>query len=444
MWKSKAEKGPAESPAKFPAEHRARYGARRSPGENGAEAVGAARRRRRRRGAAVVLACAALAGVLGGTGTAALAGENVGENVGENAGALRRDAAAVHRAGAVGVTAVLETPNGTVTAHAGSADLDTGAPARADARVRVGSLIKPFVATVALQLVGEERLSLDSTVEEWLPGLVTGNDNDGSRITVRHLLQHTSGIPDFLGRSELVPAFYSAAGYRDHHLRHYADEELVRGALRSPAEFEPGDGWSYSNTNYVLVGLIIERVTGRSWEEEVRERLVEPLGLTGTELPEDGPHLPAPFLRGYHTYPEDGVEGGLRVDTTVLNPTLAGASGALVSTPRDVDRFLTALLGGELLEPAQRAELLRAREIPGRPDTHYGLGIERRRLSCGGYYWGHGGTIMGYHAEGGVTQDGERAVTVAINSFDTVGDDRQDLIDEEMADLVDNALCGGQ
>ena len=387
------------------------------------------RPRRRVAAMAIALGCATLATLV--TGPAALASH------GGAATPLQRDAAAVHQAGAVGVTAVLETPDGTVTAHSGTADQRTGAPARPQAHVRAGSTTKPFIATVMLQLVGEGELSLEDTVEEWLPGVVTGDEIDGSRITVRQLLQHTSGLPDYLGRPDVLPAFHSAAGFHENQLRHYTDEELVAGALRSSAEFAPGADWSYSNTNYILAGMIIERVTGHSWEREVQDRVIEPLNLTGTELRGDDPTLPPPFLRGYHTFPEDGR----RADTTVFNTTGASASGALISTPRDIDRFLSALIGGELLRPAELAEMQRVRDLPGRTDVSYGLGLFRRELTCGGFFWGHGGTALGYNNENGVTADGSRAVTVATNSFDMVDEATQDRTDDAMLTLVDNALC---
>ncbi|MGP4113377.1 serine hydrolase domain-containing protein [Streptomyces sp. 4N509B] len=408
------------------------------------------RRRARRRVAATVTAagCAALLCL---TGPAAVAGEprhaGAAGAAGDGSTGLQRDVDALHRAGAVGATAVLLTPDGTVAAGSGTADLATGAPADPGARFRAGSTLKPFVATVVLQLVGEGELSLDDTVEEWLPGVVTGNDNDGGRVTVRQLLQHTSGVPDYFA-PDLLPAVYSAAGFHANRLRHYADEELVAGAMRFPPDFDPDAEWSYSNTNYILAGMIIERVTGHSWEREVRDRVIVPLGLTDTELPGDDPTMTAPFLRGYHTYAEDGrrvdTTVDTRVDTTVFNTTAASAGGALVSTPRDLNRFLSALLGGELLEPAELAEMLTVRELPGEPGARgYGLGLERRELSCGGFSWHHSGLALGYYGENGVTADGGRAVTVVTNSVDAADEAGQDRREAAMVDLVDRALCAG-
>ncbi|MGO4424433.1 serine hydrolase domain-containing protein, partial [Streptomyces sp. MCAF7] len=249
---------------------------------------------------------------------------------------LRRDTVAVHQAGAIGVAAVLDTPSGTATAGAGEADLRTGAPMRTDAHYRAGSTVKTLVATVALQLVGEGRLALDDTVDNY-----------------------------------------------ENRFRHYTAGELVAAAVGHPPNSAPGAAYRYSNTNYVVIGMIIERVTGHPWRAEVRDRVIRPLGLTGTSLPGDQPYLPAPYAHGYHTYAEDGR----RVDTTVFNSTAADASGDLVTTPMDVNRFFGALLTGRLLRPAELAEMRRTVPIPDEPGRRAGLGLETTPLSCGGFYW---------------------------------------------------------
>ncbi|MDW6058906.1 serine hydrolase domain-containing protein [Streptomyces sp. FXJ1.4098] len=352
---------------------------------------------------------------------------------------LRRDTAAVHQAGAIGVAAVLDTPSGTATARAGEADLRTGAPMRTDAHYRAGSTVKTLVATVALQLVGEGRLDLEDTVDRWLPGVVSGHGNDGRRITVRQLLQHTSGLRGYTSIPEVFPAGYSARGYYENRFRHYTAGELVAAAVGHPPNSEPGAAYRYSNTNYVVIGMIIERVTGHPWRTEVRDRVIRPLGLTGTSLPGDHPYLPAPYAHGYHTYAEDGR----RVDTTVFNSTAADASGDLVTTPMDVNRFFGALLTGRLLRPAELAEMRRTVPIPDEPGRRAGLGLETTPLSCGGFYWHHGGNALGYSSENGVTTDGRRAVTVSTNSFDESDTGRQEQADRAVKALIDHALCRG-
>ncbi|MFD4525247.1 serine hydrolase domain-containing protein [Streptomyces sp. NPDC058470] len=348
--------------------------------------------------------------------------------------ALQRGADAVHRAGgAVGVAAVLHTPSGVSVAHSGVSDLRTDAPVRPDARYRAGSTVKTLVATVLLQLVGEGRLSLDDAVEKWLPGVV-GRPG----ITVRHLLQHTSGLRSYTSLRKVFPAGYSAREYYDNRFRRYTARELVTAAVREQPVFEPGAGWSYSNTNYVLAGMVIKQVTGRAWRTEVRDRIVRPLGLSGTTLPGNDPYLRAPYLHGYHTFAEDGR----RIDTTVFNSTAADASGDLVTTPGEVNRVFTALVTGELLRPAQLTEMQRTRPMPDSPERGYGLGLETTPLSTGGFYWNHGGNALGFASENGITLDGRRSVTVVVNSFDEADEQAQEATDRAVKALIDRALTG--
>lgn len=390
-------------------------------------------RRRSVVGALGGVAVAQALGVVGVAGPARASGAGLS--------ALRRDADAVHRAGAIGVAAVRRTPAGVTVAYGGVSDLDTGAPVRPDAKYRAGSTVKTFVATTILQLVGEGRLSLDHTVDRWLPGVVDGqgNGNDGRRVTVRQLLQHTSGLRSYTGLREVFPAGYSAEGYYANRFRRYTARELVAPAVRERPVFEPGTGWSYSNTNYVLAGMIIKAVTGNSWRTEVRERLVLPLGLSGTTLPGDDPYLPAPYAHGYHTFAEDGR----RIDTTLFNSTAADASGDLVTTPQDVNRVFTALITGRLLRPAQLAEMRRTVPLPDEPGRAYGLGLETTALPGGGFYWHHGGNALGYSSENGVTVDGSRSVTVVVNSFDEADEARQESTDKAVKDLIAGALTRG-
>ncbi|MGO4428014.1 serine hydrolase domain-containing protein, partial [Streptomyces sp. MCAF7] len=185
------------------------------------------------------------------------------------------------------------------SARAGTAERGTGRPMPRNGRFRIGSAAKTFTATVVLQLVGEGRMSLEDTVEQWLPGVVRGNDNDGSQITVRQLLQHTSGIRDVLPE---IPALNSADGYRAERFRTYTPAELVRLAIQHPPNFSPGAGWSYSNTNYVLAAMIIHEVTGRSWVQEVNDRIIRPLGLRDTSTPGAFPFILGPHAHSYAAF----------------------------------------------------------------------------------------------------------------------------------------------
>jgi D-alanyl-D-alanine carboxypeptidase len=297
-----------------------------------------------------------------------------------------------------------------------------------EGRFRIGSATKSFTAVVVLQLVGEGRLALDDSVGRWLPGLVRGNGNDGRRITVRQLLQHTSGIHD-VGPD--IPALHSAAGYRAERWRSYDAEELVRAAMRHRPGFPPGEGWSYSNTNYVLLAMVVSAVTGRSWAREVEERIIRPLGLRDTSVPGVFPGIEGPHARGY-AFGGDASPG---LDVTWLNPSMAVGAGSVVSTAYDVDRFYGALLGGRLLAPAQLSEMTDAVAAP-ELGVRYGLGIAEIPLSCGGSYFGHVGELLGYRTLAGAARDGSRAVTVYVTGDGGPG------TQQAMSALVDRELCG--
>ncbi|MFF7448526.1 MULTISPECIES: serine hydrolase [unclassified Streptomyces] len=258
--------------------------------------------------------------------------------------------------------------------------------ARAD-HFRAGSITKTFIATVVLQLAEEHRLSLSDTVERYLPGLVRGAGNDGRAITVRALLTHTSGLVDFTTYTRgAVPL---------------SPRQAVRIALTHPSA---GLGrFTYSNTNYVLLGLIVAEVTGHSYATEAQRRILAPLGLTGTSFPGSGTSLPAPHGRAYDT---DGS------DVTVLDPRVAGAAGELVTTLADLNRFYAALLGGELLPPRRLREMRDTRTAHGL----YGMGLYPVKLPCGTTVWGHNGRIAGSYVRTAATVDGRRVLTFRVNT----------------------------
>ncbi|WP_031486075.1 serine hydrolase domain-containing protein [Streptomyces bicolor] len=327
--------------------------------------------------------------------------------------------------GGPGALVEVRDRTGSAVLTSGVADVRSGAPVRRDSRFRIGSMTKPFVATVMLQLVGEHRVVLDAPVERYLPGVVRGHGNDGRDITVRQLLQHTSGVPDIL--EHLSPAEI----LRDP-LAHHDARELVNIALAHPPTFEPGTGWRYSNTGYLLAGMIIEKVAGHPYGDEIRRRIIRPLGLRETYVPGDDPVIPGPHPQGYVRPGEDAP----LMDLTAVNPSVAGASGEMISSGTDLNRFLDALVRGELLRPAQLREMTRTRPT-GNPDGRaYGLGLESRPLPCGGLYWGHTGDMLGYETAGGATVDGRQA-TVMVN-LDPGGSDAQS---DDIKAAVRVALC---
>ncbi|UQA96912.1 serine hydrolase domain-containing protein [Streptomyces halobius] len=312
---------------------------------------------------------------------------------------------------------------------AGVADLRTGAEVPVNGQVRVGSNTKTFTATVVLQLVGEGRVALGAPVEKYLPNLVRGKGIDGRRITVRQLLQHTSGLPnytDFIG---------DPTGKERH--TYVRPRALLDLALAHKAHFAPGARWEYSNTNYLLAGLIIEKVTGRPLAEEITRRVIERIGLRHTYFPAAGDES----IREAHPEGYAAKGGGVMKNITELDPSWAWAAGQMISTPGDLNRFFSALLGGRFLRPAQLARMRTTVAVPaGRlwPGARYGLGVIGTPMSCGGLMWGHGGDIPGYGTRTGVTDDG-RAFTVAVTADSDSAPVRQGPADVQAA--VDTALC---
>lgn len=336
---------------------------------------------------------------------------------------VQPDLDAIHAAGVVGVLAEVDTGPRTYAARAGVARLGGARPVPWDAHVRIGSVTKTFVAVVVLQLVDEGLVSLDDAAAEHLPEV--GLD---PRITVRMLLQHTSGLHNYTDDLALL----DQESYIEHRFDRYTSDELVAMAMAEPPVFAPGVGWSYSNTNYVLAGMIIERVTGHEWDREVRDRITRPLGLRHTFSPGHVPVLPLPHPRGY-----TAVGGAKPFDSTVLNASWGDAAGDLISTADDVLRFWQALLGGRLL-PADRLAEMRT-TVPAWPGSgiEYGLGISSVPTTCGTLAWGHSGDIPGFSTRLGFTPDGEKGMVMAQTTL-TGGGPAEALSDR----AIDRVICG--
>ncbi|GAA0963075.1 serine hydrolase domain-containing protein [Kribbella koreensis] len=310
---------------------------------------------------------------------------------------------------------------------AGVADLKTQAKMPVDGQVRIASNTKTFVATVVLQLVGEGEVELDQPIEKYLPGLVRGKGIDGHNITVRQLLQHTSGLPDY---DQDVAADYLPVQHTYFEPRQLLDLALAHGAASAP-----GTEWSYSNTNYIILGLMVQKVTGRPLGEEITKRVIERIGLEHTYWPATGDQT----IRERHPKGYWLTEPGKPlVDVTEQEPSMAWAAGALISTPSDLNRFFAALIGGKLLPPAQLDQMLTTVEAPDagpRGASRYGLGIQTFTLSCGGFAWSHGGDAPGYETRNAITPDGRQA-TIAVT---TLPPTLQTATHVE--DAVDTALC---
>ena len=270
---------------------------------------------------------------------------------------------------------------------------------KADQRFRVGSVTKTFTATIVLQLVDDGKLRLSDTLEDQLPGVVPR----GNEITIRQLLQHRSGLVDYTD-DPYLPWLKGAS--RSPSTRPI---DLLRFAGSKPLAFEPGSQWSYSNTNYVALGLVIEEVTGRSYAHELEQRIFRPLGLDGTELPQtrllpdlgnDGAITPVP------EYPK----GHLIYDVDWANPDVSWAAGGIVSNARDISRFYSALLSGRILSSASLAKM---KETVDLGQGAYGLGIGSIGVRCG-REWGHDGGILDYSTRAYASERGERVGVISV------------------------------
>jgi D-alanyl-D-alanine carboxypeptidase len=307
---------------------------------------------------------------------------------------------------------------------AGVADRATGEPARPDDRFRIFSNTKSFASTVLLQLVAERRLRLDDPVDRWLPGRVRGNGNDGTRITVRQLLNNTSGVYDPTND----PGFATDRGGQ-------TPDEVVDAALAHPPLFAPGAGWDYSNTNYILAGMVIQSVTRHSPATEIRRRILVPLGLHDTSFPLSDPAIPGRHLHGYDLDQRD---------VTRFNPSGEWTAGAMISTGADLARFDRALFGGALLPPAQQ------RDLETTVANGYGLGVQRVPVPCPDgpvSAWETDGGGSGYTSMALTTTDGDRQFVLAGNVFDLARDQRHEPPVPDARDAVAGAmtavLCTG-
>jgi len=351
---------------------------------------------------------------------------------------LQRDLDAITATGVPGVLAEVRTGSRVLRGTSGVANLDTRAPVNPDGYFRIGSNTKTFVSVVLLQLVAEHRLSLDDTVARWLPGVVHGNGNDGNKITVHELLQHTSGLHNYT--VDLQARITSPEAYRKLEFEHFSRPDLLNIAFSHQPTSAPGAAFNYSNTNYILLGMIIEKVTHDSWEDQVTRRIIVPLGLRHTFAPGTSTRLPSPHATGYLIFDKN-----TRVDTTEENMSWADSAGALISTASDLSRFWSAIGNGTLLPPAQIREMRQTVPATGgdvatAPGSRYGLGIFSIPLSCGGVYWSHEGDVPGYNTIGAVSADGRTTVVESVNS------NVDDPVLAVEYGLVDHVMChqGGQ
>ncbi|WBQ04836.1 serine hydrolase domain-containing protein [Kribbella sp. CA-293567] len=338
-------------------------------------------------------------------------------------GELQQRLDQVVAAGSVGALAEVRTGDRVWRGTSGAAVLGTTRAVPVDGRYRIGSVTKTFVATVVLQLADERRLRLDDPVEKWLPGVVP----NGQNITLRQLLNHTSGLYDYLYTIPFPPS----QAFLANRWRTWNPEEQIRQALVHPPTSEtPGTTYAYSNTGYLLLGQVIEKVTGKPYAKAIERRIIRPLKLRDTELPGTSPWIRGPHPRGY--VPIEYADGVRLVDYTEMNPSVMGAGGEMISTNQDLNKFFAALLAGDLLP----RHLLDEMKTPGTETKKYGLGLAWRDTECGVRVYGNDGDALAYNVWSFSTEDGRRQATLALTPNHD-GD-----VDDAVKAFLDEAVCG--
>lgn len=332
--------------------------------------------------------------------------------------ALRAAMQAVVDAGATGVNALVDQGDEVTRLSVGRARLNPDRPLHTADQARVGSITKTLMAVIALQLKREGKLAFDDTIESWLPGLVP----NGSAITLRMLLNHTSGIFNYTDD----PDFFAAALADPY--RRWSPRELIDFGVSNPPVFPPGTSWSYSNTGYILLGLVLQKASGQSISELVQRRVTGPLHLRNTYFANS-----APFRGSYaHGYAPPGMFGDGYTDTSRWTPTWAWAAGALVSNTTDLATFYQALLSGRLLPRALLREMTTT--VSPFPGAGYGLGILTIDTPCG-TIWGHTGGIPGYVTIAYHNRPGTRSTVLLLST------EPNDAIAQKFDALVMQAVC---
>jgi len=355
---------------------------------------------------------------------------------------LQQDVNALQNVGNSGVYAEAHDHGQVNIAKAGVAQLDTTNPVPFGTHYRTGSVTKTFVAATILLLVGQGKLSLDDTVAHWLPKLPNENGNDWSKITIRELLNHTSGLYDYVQDPNFLATIDTADAYQANYNKTYAPQDLINIALSHHLNFAPGTGWSYSSTNYVVAGQIIQAVTGKTWDAEIDSLISQPLGLTDTFYPGMTITMPDPFAYAYNIY-TTSASNRIYTDVTLDNMTWADAGGGLISTTSDENKFMSSLLSGKLLQPNQLTQMETL--VPVQKNVGYGLGIVGQQLSCmKQLLWWHNGGTIGYETWTGTTADGtvSLALTLSTSSF-TGSDNTFNQTTSNLEDtLIRHVFCG--
>ncbi|MFJ5829305.1 serine hydrolase domain-containing protein [Streptomyces sp. NPDC093089] len=326
--------------------------------------------------------------------------------------------------GAPGAMARYTGPGGVQIRTAGVQDRVSGAPMDIHSRFRIGSVSKTFSTVVLLQLVDEGKLELDASVNAYLPGLLPDD-----RITVRHLLTHRSGLSDYTDAmfNDTVPGFEAVRN------RVFSFQELVDLSLSAPRTNEPGAAYRYSNANFVVVGMLIEKLTGQPVSDAYERRIFKPLKLRKTSYVHPDVRIKGLHVRGY-LHPD--AAGDPLVDSTEQTVSWAQSAGAVISSPADLNTFTSALMRGRLLSPAMMEAMTTVTPTDTTNTRFYGLGLRRYDLSCGTQVFGHTGTVQGFYTYTFATRDGRRALSAMANASN------RGVVNTALGGTLEAAFCG--
>ncbi|WP_344032496.1 serine hydrolase domain-containing protein [Streptomyces luteireticuli] len=352
------------------------------------------------------------------------------------AGAPAPDAAGVRTAlertvgaGAPGAFAVIRDGEGAPQSVAvGKANLD-GTPMNADWRFRVGSNTKMFTAVLVMRLAEQGRIDLDRPMRDYLPA---GTLPENWTMTVRQVMQHRAGIYDHTNDLLEQSGEETTAAF-EKRIRNtvYTPADMVALSVKHGVQYTPGTRYTYSNTDYVLLGMAVEHLTGRSYADVLRTEVIEPLGLTRTSFVVPDKTIAGPHITGYLT--NDDRSKPL-LDSTESNGSWVWSAGAVISSAADMDRFVGALLGGRLVSDASLRQMTAALPTPT-AKIAYGLGLREVSLSCGKVY-GHGGIVQGYQTQSFATRDGKRTVVAFANASNN------GAVTQGLMNALEPAFCG--
>ncbi|MGW1728429.1 serine hydrolase domain-containing protein [Streptomyces sp. NPDC002306] len=306
----------------------------------------------------------------------------------------------------------------------GKADTAAGTPMDADRRFRVGSVSKTFTTVVLMQLVAEGRISLDASANDYLPKPLPDD-----RITVRHLLSHRSGLWDYTNDM----FFYTVPGFEAVRNKVFTFQELIDLSTAHQPNNEPGAAYSYSNTNFVVLGQMIEHLTGVPMATQYEQRIFKPLGLKNTSYVHPQTAITGSYARGYVR--DDDTTLPL-VDSTEQTVSWAQSAGAVISNSSDLNRFFAAIVSGKLVPKAELQQMMSLVPVNADGTQFYGLGLRGRKLSCGVTVYGHTGTVQGYYTYAFTTADGKRSMTSMANTSNN------GTVNTVLGGTLEAAFCG--